>query len=313
VHHATVPARAGLAGNPSDGYAGAAVAVPVPALTAGVEIVDASEVRVVGPAGGWADVGALVEGTGRYGHEGGGRLVTAAIATMARQVGEWSDTFEVRWATTIPRSVGLAGSSALVIATMQALAARWSVTVDALALARLALAAEVHELGITAGLVDRAVQALGAPALVDRDAVRALDVTDPPRLAVAWKADAGGPSHRVHGPLRQRFDAGDDAVVGPMALLASTGRRAARALEAGDHDALADCVRSTWIYRCSLGIVGADAKAMVDALDVIGVAATSAGSGGAVVAVLPAGVDAEDVRGALGARCDDVVAVGPQP
>ena len=27
---------------------------------------------------------------------------------------------------------------------------------------------------------------------------------------------------------------------------------------------LADCVRSTWIYRCSLGIVGPEAQAMVE-------------------------------------------------
>lgn len=313
MHRATVPARAGLAGNPSDAYGGAAVAVPVPALAATVEVVDAPHVRVVGPADddGWADVGALVDDTARYGHEGGRRLVTAATTTLARHANQRDDAFELRWSTTIPRSVGLAGSSALVVATMRALAARWRLAIEPSELARLALAAELDDLGIAAGLMDRAVQAFGQPVLVDGDDARALSVAHSLALVVAWSAAAAGPSHHVHGPLRGRFDAGEPAVVAAMGRLAELGRGAATAIEEGDHAALAACVASTWAERSALGIVGPEVGAMIDGLRRAGIAATSAGSGGAVVGVLPSGVGLDVARDALGATCDEAVLVSP--
>jgi glucuronokinase len=283
VHRATVPARAGLAGNPSDAYGGAAVAVPIPALAATVEVVDASSMRVDLP------------------------LIAAAVARLVRHAGRDDDTFSVRWSTTIPREVGLAGSSALVIATMQALCQRWELTVPPLELAHLALAVETEDLGIAAGLMDRAVQAFGAPVLVDGDGARALRLASAPALIVGWRASAAAPSHGVHGPLRARFDAGEADVVAAMDRLAALGHRAAAALEDGDHDALSACVTATWAERCALGIVGAPTAAMVDALAAMDVAATSAGSGGAVVGVLPAHADIDVVRTAVDAHCDDVI------
>jgi glucuronokinase len=298
-----------LAGNPSDAYGGAAVAVPMPTHAATVEVVDGPEVGVVGPASeeAWADVGALVSSTARYGHEGGRRLVTAAIAALARRTDRPDDAFEVRWSTTIPRSVGLGGSSAVVVATMQALAARWSVVLDPLELAHLALGAEVDELGIAAGLMDRAVQAVGGPVLIDGDDARPLSVAREVSFVVAWRGAGAEPSQRVHGPLRARFDARESAVVSAMARLAVIGRQAAGALEAGDADALGNCVAATWDERLGLGIVGADVRAMVDALGRAGVRATSAGSGGSVVGVLPSPDDFAVARDALGDRCDDAV------
>jgi glucuronokinase len=288
MHRATVPARAGLAGNPSDAYGGAAVAVPVPALMATVEIDDAPELRIVG-------------------HPDGERLLHAAFARLARHAGV-DDAVEVRWSTTIPREVGLAGSSALVIAAMQALSARWGRAIPPLELAHLALAVEVDDLGIAAGLMDRAVQAVGAPVLVDGADARPLSIERPPRLVVAWSSSAAAPSHGVHGPLRARFDAGEPEVVHAMSRLTELGRGAAAALEAGDDTALAVCVRATYAERVGLGIVGPHTAAMVAALESVGVAATSAGSGGAAVGFL--GATSEDaVRAALAARCDGVATV----
>ena len=288
MHRATVSARAGLAGNPSDAYGGAAVAVPIAALAATVEVVDAPALHVDGPPD-------------------GARLVGAALTRLARHVGREDDAVTVRWSTTIPREVGLAGSSALVVATMRALSARWELSVPPLELAHLALAVEVEDLGIAAGLMDRAVQAFGAPVLVDGDDARALTVTRPPTFIVAWRAASAGSSHGVHGPLRERFRAGEAVVVQAMERLAGLGRSAAAALERGDHDELATCMRATWAERCALGIVGAETAAMVDALARLDVAATSAGSGGAVVGVLPRDADVQVVRIAVGAHCDDVI------
>jgi glucuronokinase len=249
----TVAARAGLAGNPSDAYGGAAVAVPVPALAVTAEVVD-----------------------------GDGAPTDPLVRAAAARLGV---TRDVRYTTTIPRSVGLAGSSAIIIATLRALGAPH----PPLELARLALAIEVEDLGIHGGLMDRAVQAFGVPVLIDGDDARPLGVAVLPRLVIAWSTAASRPSQDVHGPLRARFDAGERDVVDAMARLAELGRAGGAALEAGNDGALADCMRATWRERVGLGIVDGRTAAMVDALDAAGVPATSAGSGGAVVGLLPEG------------------------
>jgi glucuronokinase len=291
MQRARVPARAGLAGNPSDAYGGAAVAVPIPDLAATVEVHDAPAFEVAGPAD-------------------GRRLIEAAVRRLARRAGREDDTFEVGWTTTIPREVGLAGSSALIIATMQALCARWELAIPPIELAHMALAVEVEDLGIAAGIMDRAVQAFGVPVLVDGDGARSLACEPMPRLVIAWSSSAAAPSHQVHGPLRARFHAGEADVVAAMDRLAATARAAAQALEDGDLDALSACVRVTYAARVGLGVVGPEVAAMVESLTRLGVAATSAGSGGAVVGVLPDDVSEDHARAALSPRCDGVTTLG---
>jgi glucuronokinase len=278
----------GLVGNPSDGYGGAVLAAPVPDLAAEVVLADADRLSVEGPAdeAAWPGVAALVAHVDRYGHEGGQRLVTAAVTRLARAEGNVDDRpFRVRWSTTIPRSVGLAGSSAVVVATLRALATRWGVDLAPDDLARMALEVERDELGIAGGLMDRAVQASGATVLVEGDGFRPVTAPAPVPLVVAWDPAAAAPSGRYHGALRRRFDDGERAVVHAMEELAGLARRAAGAVEAGDAGALAGLVGDTWRVRRGLGAVAPAHEALVDAAARAGLAATSAGSGGSVVAV----------------------------
>ncbi len=89
--------RAALAGNPSDGYGGAVLAVTLPRWCAEAEAAAAPEIEI-------EPVNALVEATvRRFARE----LKTPGAA--------------VRWSTSIPQRVGLGSSSALVIAVMRAL------------------------------------------------------------------------------------------------------------------------------------------------------------------------------------------------
>lgn len=260
---AIVPARAALAGNPSDLYGGAVLAVPVFAFAARVEVVDAPAPRITGD-------------------EEGRALVAAALARAI----DGNASVDVRWSTDIPQAVGLAGSSAIVIATMRAMAIRAGAEfkLDPLEVAQEALRVEAEDLGIVAGLQDRAVQAFGDPVLVDvsgpHPEVTALTPARPLRIAVAWLADAADDSGAYHGALRDR-------VAGTvMSELADLARAAAAAFSAGDGDALAEAMAASARVRDHVAPLPDTHNRLAAVVSAAGMSPNSAGSGGAVAAVV---------------------------
>ncbi len=320
-------ARAGVAGNPSDALGGAAFAVPIRGLHATVELRESTRlgVRASRSVAGWSSVAELVEHAGRYGHDGGDRLVSAAIVTLSRHLdacaaGEHAAAdgaaeavqrrdgdvpFEAVWSTDIPRSVGLAGSSAIITATLRALAQRWRYDLEPQVLAALALETEAVELGVAAGWMDRAVQANDRPTLVDTrtctdhgghrvPTMTAVRPGAPVALVVAWDPAGAAPSGRLHGELHERAAAGEPLVVRTVERLVEAAGAAADAVERGDLDALADAVDATCELRDALGALDATTAALAASARRHGAAATSAGSGGAVLAV-PRSTEAEQL------------------
>jgi len=276
---ATCTARAALAGNPSDGYGGAVAAVPVADLFATVATTESHSFGVR------ADDPELR------------RLLAASADAYAEAVGPLPDV-SISASTTIPRSVGLAGSSALVIATLRSLGGwaehRW----DRLALAELALSVERDRLGIAAGLQDRLVQAVAHPVLMRFDPVAftIVDLPDDLPLFVAWHAGAAESSDTVHRSLRRRFEAGDEQVRGTMRELAVQAERAHRALTAGDPTLLADAMDRSFDLRAAMLDVGERQRRLVDVGRRLGAAVNSAGSGGSVVGLAPRAADLEALR-----------------
>src|SRR5581483_8751307 len=187
---AFAPARVALAGNPSDGYGGAVLALTVDGLRARAWIAPDPQ-ECVAP-----------------------ELVAATVARFARLHAPGAAGTAVGCATAIPRSVGLGGSSAIVIAVLRALCVQNNVTLEPLELAELALAVEVEDLGIAAGPQDRIAQAFGGLTFMDfaRSQYASLDPEHLPPLLIAWRASTSAPSGPVHDDLRARYDAGDPAV-----------------------------------------------------------------------------------------------------
>lgn len=289
---ASVPARAHLAGNPSDGYGGAVLSTTVPSMAATVTATDAPRVSIRGPEEQWDSLSELAIATDRLGFEGGERLVRAALLTLH---GALDRTTERRpavfaWSTTIPRSVGLGGSSAIVLATMRAALQLWSAedALDDLALASLALEAETGALGIAAGIADRTVQAIGGTVLTDaRDGLTAapVPVREPVELTLLWRPEAAAPSGDYHRLLRSSFEAGDRTVGEGLARLATFADDAETAVATGDRSALARAMDSSLQTRRELGPVPTAALEGVDDLRAAGVSVNFAGSGGALVAL----------------------------
>lgn len=261
------PARAALAGNPSDGYGGAVVAFPVDGLTAVVSVEPGEDFRL---AVSDPDLD---------------RLLRATVNGFAAHTDTPRPSVTVSATTTIPRSVGLAGSSALIMATLRALAALSGHSFDPIELAQLALRIEQERLGVAAGLQDRLVQAVGRPLAMTFDPV-GFDVLDAPGelpLFIAWRPAAARPSDIVHRSLRRRFDAGDEHVRASMAGLASQARRAADAIRSGDRHELGAAMSRTFEIRSMMVDVDTATVELVRTSVRAGAVANSAGSGGSIV------------------------------
>jgi glucuronokinase len=267
-------ARTGLVGHPSDGYGGATLAVALHNFAAHVDAEPAAAL----------DIAPACEGQWP---EGGRPLIAAAIARFAREHPGFDPRVAIRYRSTIPRQLGLGGSSALVIATLRALAGLAGTPIPDARLPALALAVEADELGIAAGLQDRVVQTFGGLVFMDfaRERYEPLAATLLPALFVAWRPDAGGASGSAHASVRARFEQGDRTVVAAMATLGRLAHDARAALEAADHDGFAAALDAGYDVRARIFDLDPRHTELIDAARALGLHATYTGSGGAVAGI----------------------------
>jgi glucuronokinase len=252
----TAPARTALAGNPSDGYGGAVLAVTLDSLGAHA---------TGGPAG---DV--MVSP--------GSELVRAVALRLG------GEPAAIKWSTTVPANVGLGGSSAIAIAVIRALTELHGDRREPRELALLALAVEREDLGIPGGRQDQLVQAHGGLTLMDWSQdpdgeVQQLDSQLLPPLVVAWRAQTAEHSGIAHAELRSRYGLGD------MPELAQLAHDAAHALRTQDHEAFASAVDESFEHRARMMPLDPRHVEMIETARAAGAAANYSGSGGAIVAV----------------------------
>ncbi|MGZ4261466.1 MAG: mevalonate kinase family protein [Solirubrobacteraceae bacterium] len=266
VGRGVASARAALAGNPSDGYGGAVIAVTLDEFQARATARAASEACASPDS----------------------ELVAATVRRFARDHCPEALATAVDWETSVPRGVGLGGSSAIVVATLRALCELHGVSLERGELAALALAIEREELGIAAGLRDRVAQSYGGLTFMDfgpGGGYEPLDAGLLPPLVVAWRGDTSADSGIVHGDLRSRFDAGEGVVVRSMTRLAQLAREARAALVTGDLAAFAASVDASFDARAQMMELDVRHVAMIERARACGAGANYTGSGGAVAAV----------------------------
>jgi glucuronokinase len=269
-HHGCgwAPARASLAGNPSDGYGGAVLALALNTWSAEA----------------WAEPAPALAITPAN------LLVEATIRRFAREVAPGALRTAVRWETSIPQEVGLASSSALVIATLRALSGLCEVELGRDRLAALALAVELEELGIQAGPGDRVAQAHGGLMFMDFSRDGEYEQLDPdllPPLLIAWRPEASGHSGDIHTSLRDRHASGERLVRETMGKLVRVAREARTGLVEGDLEHFGRAMDTTLDLRQGMMELNPLCLEMVQVARRCGASANYTGSGGAIVVALP--------------------------
>jgi glucuronokinase len=313
-------ARAGLIGNPSDGYHGKTISVIVRQFAAEVVLYEWDQVEVV-----WSQedqnrfrsVDELVHDVRLHGYYGGVRLVKATIKKFVdycRRQGHrlHRRNFSIRYQTNIPRQVGMAGSSAIIVATLRALMEFYEVEIPRRVQPSLALSVETEELGIAAGLQDRVIQVYEGVVYMDFDRDRAqriegyecgayepLDPALLPPLYLAYDANVGEPTEVLHNDLRSRYNRNDPDVVQAMRQFASLAAEAREELLAGRPERLAALMNANFDLRRSICRLPDGHVAMVEQARSTGASAKFAGSGGAIIGTYADDAMFERLRAAL--------------
>lgn len=264
--------RAGLLGNPSDIYGGRVIAFSFEDFHAEVTIESAPQ-REIAPDGGLLDA------------------LWALFVKRHLPAGA-APTFRMRFESTIPRQVGLAGSSAILVAGLRALMDRFAVRIEPIVQAELALEVESEVLGIVAGPMDRVIQVFEGVQYIDckrplrADGVRGIDPARLPPVFVAYDPNPGQESGVVHSPVRERWLRGDPDVRRAIAIFPGLADRGHACLQAGDVQGLMPLLNENFDTRASIFDISARNREMVRVGRELGAATGFAGSGGAVVGLV---------------------------
>jgi len=303
-------ARAGLVGNPSDGYHGKTISVIVRNFHAEVTLYQWERIELLLSQEDhcrFDSIQELVQDVELHGYYGGIRLIKATIKRFAefcwRQQGAGhpgfklhDDKFSIRYTSNIPRQVGMAGSSAIIVATLRALMEFYEIQIPRHVLPSLALTVERDELGIAAGLQDRVIQVYGGVTYMDFALERKVtdcgydcffyEPLDPsllPPLFLAYTRDRSEPTEVLHNPLRARYEQGDAEVVEAMVEFAGYAAEAREALVRRDTDKLAELMNKNFDLRRKICNLSPSHVRMVEVARSVGASAKYSGSGGAII------------------------------
>jgi galactokinase/mevalonate kinase-like predicted kinase len=295
----SAPARANLIGNPSDQYGGSTLGVSLPPRA-------------------WAALDANAPGR----IQGAPAIVHAVLDAFAIA----RPDFGVRLATSIPRQSGVAGSTALVVALVRAVLAWQGRTLDRDAHAEFARAVERERMGVQCGYsdpylctfgglrhldlrgkrFDRGVRHGAGSSGFDREAGPYATVEDLGAevrelpFVVAYTGVQHS-SDAVHRPIRERWLAGEPAVVAAYERIAELGTLGKSALQRGAWPALGALMNENHALQRELGGSGPANERLIAAALAAGAPGAKlagAGGGGTIVALWPAS-DAAPLEAAL--------------
>jgi glucuronokinase len=294
-------ARAGLLGNPSDGYFGKTISIIVRNFAASISLYETPELRIEeneDDLNSFRSVFHMVDTVKLTGYYGGTRLIKAAIKKFWEYCDEnnirlSNRNFTIRYRSSIPRQVGLAGSSAIITATMKALMQFYEVEIPQHILPTIILKAEAEELKINAGLQDRVIQVYEGCVYMDFNKeflqsngygiYKAINPELLPKIYLAYKVELGKVSGTVLNNIRERYDKGDKQVIKTLEEMASLAEQGKEAIEARDYNTLNQLMDKNFDLRCKIMNISESNMELVNTARNCGASAKFSGSGGAII------------------------------
>ena len=296
-------ARAGLLGNPSDGYFGKTISLSIKNFGAHILLYQSPEL-VIEPQE--ADINTfrniyqLRDTVSLIGYNGGIPIIKAAIKKFcdycdANSIRLSNKNFTIRYHSSIPRQVGLAGSSAIIIATLKALMQFYNIEIPKHVLANIALRAETEEMGINAGLQDRVIQSYEGCVHMDFNKTHMdehgygvytqLDPNLLPKLYMAYKTDLSKVSGKVLNEIRSKYDKGDEHTISTLRTIADLADQGAEAIKTGNHELLGQLINANFDNRCKIMSISDSNMELINTARNCGASASFTGSGGAIIGI----------------------------
>ncbi len=315
-------ARAALLGNPSDGYNGRTLSVIIRDFSAEVVLYEWDSLEILLSANDRAQFRSLqdlVRDVELHGYYGGIRLIKATIKRFVEYCESEGLTlhernFSIRYQTSIPQQVGMAGSSGIIIATLRCLMEFYGITIPLEAQPSFVLSIERDKLGIMAGLQDRVIQVYEGVVYMDFEPAQERLVNglkcyhyEPlspsllPPLYVAYHNSLSEPTEVFHNDIRGRFNRGEPKVVKAMQQLAVITSLGREALLKRDYATLAGYIDENFNIRRSIYDLPPWQTRMVEVARQCGVSANFAGSGGAIVGTYQGPAMYEELSGRMAA------------
>jgi glucuronokinase len=294
-------ARAGLVGNPSDGYFGKTISFIVRDFGAQVTLFESPELQIEPSERDhsvFESIHHLAKDVKQHGYYGGIRLLKATVKRFhdwcAREkVALHGRNFTLRYETNVPPQVGMAGSSAIICACLRALMEFYKMEIPRHLQPGIVLSVENDELGIPAGLQDRVIQVYEGVVFMDfnrglienrgfGDYVE-IDPALLPPLYVAYTRQLSEGTEVFHNDIRSRWNRGEREVVSAMYHWAGLAERVKELILAGRGREIGPLLNENFdlrrrLYKLSKGNID-----MVEAARDVGASAKFTGSGGAIV------------------------------
>ncbi len=294
-------ARAGVLGNPSDGYFGKTIALSLKNFRSRTLLYPSARLEIKPSAADvpvWENLAELRAHTRWRGYYGGIRIIRALLVRFSdycldEGIQLHNRNFTIEYDTNIPLRLGMGGSSAIITSALRALMQFYEVEIPQPIQANLALETETKELGVSAGLQDRVVQVYEGLVYMDFDrdlmesrgygAYERLDPSLLPNLYVAYRTNLSEGTEVFHTNLRHRFEEGEAAVLDAMHQWAGIAAEGREALLAGDTDRFGELVDANFDLRARVYRVSKENLQMVHAARKAGATGKFAGSGGAII------------------------------
>ena len=294
-------ARAGLLGNPSDGYFGKTLSFAFANFGVDLSLTESSRMRFVPGEVDDAMFDSpeqLVHDLRIFGYYGGIRMLKAVSKLFFEYCMEHGieiprRNFTAEYKINVPRLVGLSGSSAICSAMLKALMKFYDVTIPEKYAPTLCLEAERDELGINCGYQDRVIQMYNGLVFMDFDKsyleehgygqYERLSPSLLPNMYISYDPNRAEESGKAHKKVKKLFEQKRPDVVSAMSEFADLAQKGRDALVAGRKDELTALVDANFNLRDSIFNVSEENRRMVMVARNAGASAKFAGSGGAIV------------------------------